>query len=287
MAQILVVDDEPDVRELFNIMLRMAGHKTETAADGREAVDKLRAAPPDLVLLDLMMPHMDGFQLLAHLRTEQPALPLRVLVATARVLGEDDRRRLAAWPVVGVLNKGDLDIAQMVGLISDALGKSPFQPPASAPATSGNGHGAAPPRREAPPARPLNRASLPPAPPAPRHTAAQPPTPQLSDLRPSDRRPPARRTVDLPPEPPREAPAPPSALPPHAMVTRPLAFRPEDDPRAAQPPPHAMVTRRLTPRDALPPADEPLSPAPTDSPRAPKKPQRKGLLARLRDNLRS
>lgn len=127
MARILVVDDEPDVRELFNITLRMAGHVTETARDGMEAVDKLAEQLPDLILLDLMMPRLDGFGLLAHIRKEMDSKPIRVLIATAKVLEEADREKLRSWPVVGVLNKGELDIGQMVGIVSAALGKNPFK----------------------------------------------------------------------------------------------------------------------------------------------------------------
>ncbi len=131
MARILVVDDEPDVRELFNITLKMAGHVTETASDGLEAVDKLAGQLPDLILLDLMMPRLDGFGLLAHIRKEMDSKPVRVLIATAKVLEEADREKLSSWPVVGVLNKGELDIGQMVNIVSAALSKNPFKNGAS------------------------------------------------------------------------------------------------------------------------------------------------------------
>ena len=127
MARILVVDDEPDVRELFNITLKMAGHATETAKDGLEALDFLTGDMPDLILLDLMMPRLDGFGLLTHIREKLAAKPVRVLVATAKVLEDADNQRLASWPVVGVLNKGELDISAMVIVISTALKKEPMK----------------------------------------------------------------------------------------------------------------------------------------------------------------
>lgn len=128
MARILVVDDEPDVRELFNITLKMAGHVTETASDGLEAVDKLKAEIPDLVLLDLMMPRLDGFGLLSHIRKNMASQPIRVLIATAKVLEDSDHEQLDSWPVVGVLNKGELDIGQMVTIVRDALQRNPKNP---------------------------------------------------------------------------------------------------------------------------------------------------------------
>ena len=127
VARILVVDDEPDVRELFNITLKMVGHVTDTARDGVEAVDKVKESMPDLILLDLMMPRLDGFGFLAHMRHEYEQKPVRVLVATAKTLEEVDQEKLSSWPVVGVLNKGELDIGQMVGIVSTALVQNPLK----------------------------------------------------------------------------------------------------------------------------------------------------------------
>ncbi len=124
MPNILVVDDEPDVRELFNITLTMAGFQTQTAKDGQEAVSRVsEGTAPDLILLDLMMPRLDGFGVLKHIRENMLETPVRVLVATAKVLEESDQKQLDTWPVVGVLNKGELDIGQMVGIVNNALTK--------------------------------------------------------------------------------------------------------------------------------------------------------------------
>jgi CheY-like chemotaxis protein len=127
LANILIVDDEPDVRELFNITLRMAGHVTDTAKHGLEAVEKIATATPELIVLDLMMPNLDGFGFLAHIRSELSTRPFRVLVATAKVLEESDQEKLGSWPVVGVLNKGELDIGQMVLIVANALSRDPMK----------------------------------------------------------------------------------------------------------------------------------------------------------------
>jgi CheY-like chemotaxis protein len=127
VARILIVDDEPDVRELFNITLKMAGHVTDTAKHGLEAVDKLASDIPELIVLDLMMPHLDGYGLLNHIRNEMSTKPIRVLVATAKVLEDSDQEKLGSWPVVGVLNKGELDIGQMVLIVTNALTRNPLK----------------------------------------------------------------------------------------------------------------------------------------------------------------
>jgi CheY-like chemotaxis protein len=167
-----VVDDEPDVRELFNITLKMAGHITETANDGIEAVDRLKNDNiPDLIVLDLMMPNLDGFGLLAHIRKEMDGKPVRVLVATAKVLEDADRERLSSWPVVGVLNKGELDIGQMVVIVSSALSKNPIKNGSKVPEQAAKPAAEVPPKREP--------ASIPSSflRPAPRPRPAVPPVP--------------------------------------------------------------------------------------------------------------
>ncbi|NDJ52372.1 MAG: response regulator [Chloroflexi bacterium] len=129
MATVWVVDDEPDVRELFNITITMAGHQTEIAKDGKEATEKLASqGPPDLIVLDLMMPRLDGFGVLSHIRSDLANKPVRVLVATAKVLEEKEKDLLTGWPVVGVLNKGEIDIGRMVMNIAEALSHNPENP---------------------------------------------------------------------------------------------------------------------------------------------------------------
>lgn len=128
MTHIMVVDDEPDVRELFNITLKMAGFATTIAKNGMEAVEVLQTnGHPDLVLLDLMMPHMDGFGFVKFVRENYSDQPFRVLVATAKLLEPEDQEFLGRWPVVGILNKGDLDIGQMVTVVNNALDRDPYQ----------------------------------------------------------------------------------------------------------------------------------------------------------------
>lgn len=80
--RILVVDDEEDVRILVSRILGDMGFEVDSAVDGGEAIDKVAAAPPDLVVLDLMMPGIDGWGVLRHLR--QLPDPPPVVVMTAR-----------------------------------------------------------------------------------------------------------------------------------------------------------------------------------------------------------
>ncbi len=86
-ARLLVVDDEPNIRELLSASLRFAGFDVVTAADGPEALDQARRSSPDLVVLDVMLPGKDGFEVARELRAGGNHVP--VLFLTARDATED------------------------------------------------------------------------------------------------------------------------------------------------------------------------------------------------------
>jgi len=82
--RIYVVDDEPDMVELLATVLKGEGHEIETYTDGRAALARVLEEPPDLLLLDLMMPDLDGFELLKLLRLDSRGRNVVVLVVSAR-----------------------------------------------------------------------------------------------------------------------------------------------------------------------------------------------------------
>ena len=92
LAHLLVVDDEPNIRELLSVSLRFSGFAVTAAADGREALSAAAAHEPDLVVLDLSLPDIDGLQVADRLR-EQGSAP--VLFLTARDAIEDKVAGLA------------------------------------------------------------------------------------------------------------------------------------------------------------------------------------------------
>jgi two-component system OmpR family response regulator len=81
-AKLLVVDDEPSIRELLTASLRFAGFEVASAADGAEALRQAEAIRPDLIVLDVMLPDMDGFTVTRKLRDRGREMP--VLFLTAR-----------------------------------------------------------------------------------------------------------------------------------------------------------------------------------------------------------
>lgn len=94
MPTILLVDDEPDIRETMRFPLEREGFTVLEAGDGREAVKVLEAQGVDLMLLDLMMPHVDGTAVLESVRAHPRTRQLPVIVLTARDAVEDRIRGL-------------------------------------------------------------------------------------------------------------------------------------------------------------------------------------------------
>lgn len=84
MATILVVDDDPDIRELIQAILEGDGHNVTLAADGQEALNKLKRRPYDLVVLDIMMPTMSGYEVLEQILAMPSRASTPVIVVTAK-----------------------------------------------------------------------------------------------------------------------------------------------------------------------------------------------------------
>ena len=85
--RILVVDDEPNLVELLAYNLRAAGYEVETASDGRRGLEKARQLPPDLLILDLMMPELPGLDVARRLRENEATRSVPIIMLTAK--GED------------------------------------------------------------------------------------------------------------------------------------------------------------------------------------------------------
>jgi CheY-like chemotaxis protein len=110
---VLIVDDDAEVRNVVRATLHNAGLKTAEAVNGKAACDWLAGnPPPDLVLLDLMMPEMDGFQFLERMREHPQWLTVPVVVLTAKDLTSEERAYLAERTVL-VLGKSAQPIASL------------------------------------------------------------------------------------------------------------------------------------------------------------------------------
>jgi two-component system alkaline phosphatase synthesis response regulator PhoP/two-component system response regulator VicR len=87
--RVLVCDDERHIVRLIQVNLERQGYTVSTAFDGKEGLEKIRSEKPDLVVLDVMMPYMDGFEVLKTIRREPETENLPVIMLTAKAQDKD------------------------------------------------------------------------------------------------------------------------------------------------------------------------------------------------------
>jgi CheY-like chemotaxis protein len=112
----LIVDDDPDARNLLEEDLSRAGYKTRSAAGGEQALAEIERERPSAVLLDLLMPEPDGFEVLYRIRKDPALSSLPVIVLTAKDLTPADHERLNG-SAQRILRKG----ADMTRLVREVL----------------------------------------------------------------------------------------------------------------------------------------------------------------------
>jgi len=120
---VLVVDDDAEVRQLLRRMLESEGYAVVEAENGRVALERLRGETPSLILLDLMMPEMDGFEFVAELRRHEGWRAIPIVVITARDLSRDDRERLNGH-VEKILQKGTYDRDELLAEVRELVASS-------------------------------------------------------------------------------------------------------------------------------------------------------------------
>ena len=122
MAFVLVVDDDPVFREIARAMLLDGGHEVAVAEDGMQALKAIEARPPDLAVLDMLMPNRDGIETLGDLRRRWPRVKVIMVSAGARLLDADAllgaARALGADATLGK----PLQKAPFLALVSTVLG---------------------------------------------------------------------------------------------------------------------------------------------------------------------
>jgi CheY-like chemotaxis protein len=123
-GDVLVVEDDPATRELLRRILEADGWSVTEAENGRAGLRALDRGTPSLILLDLMMPVMDGCRFAAELRNRTPRVEIPVIVITAKDLTAEDRRALNG-DVQGVLRKGAFTRVEMLREIHHLLGAAP------------------------------------------------------------------------------------------------------------------------------------------------------------------
>lgn len=124
MKKILIVEDYADIANIYKFLLEKRDYKVEVAKNGREALDKAKSFAPDVVLLDIMIPDIDGLQVLKTIRTSpdyadnQPAV-----LITSNVLQQDISDKAALNGADGYVVKAKLENNELVKTIEELLEK--------------------------------------------------------------------------------------------------------------------------------------------------------------------
>jgi CheY-like chemotaxis protein len=118
--RILLVEDSRFLRKAAEVQLRRAGYTVITAADGEEAIATASAMRPDLVLLDLIMPRMQGFEVLRVLRA-QPNMQGVPIVVLTNLSQDADRERAMTHGANGYLIKANMSLDALADAVGDAL----------------------------------------------------------------------------------------------------------------------------------------------------------------------
>ena len=169
MSKIMVVEDDASLREIYSIRITAEGYEVVSAGDGEEALAMAVREKPDLILSDVMMPKISGFDMLDILRSTPETAGIKVIMMTA-LSADDQRARGERLGAERYLVKSQVGIEDVVNAIHEVLGDKPVSAPAPAnPA-------------------PVNPAPAPaPTNPAPAQAAPQPaPQPQVNHAQPTN-----------------------------------------------------------------------------------------------------
>jgi len=119
VARILVVEDDHVIRELLVVNLKMEGHEAVTAADGNEALEVVARTHPDVVLLDMMLPGLDGWEVTSRLKGDSETSAIPIVALSARAMQADiDRGRELGVDHYVTKPFDPIDLMQLVGRLT-------------------------------------------------------------------------------------------------------------------------------------------------------------------------
>jgi CheY-like chemotaxis protein len=123
MSKVLLVEDDPLVYRMYQKALTLEGFDNETAVDGREGLAKAREYMPDIILLDIMMPNMNGVEMLTHLKSDPTTVNIPVIVLT-NISDMRVSHEVSAKGAVMTIAKSDTEPDQVIGWIRSVIDKS-------------------------------------------------------------------------------------------------------------------------------------------------------------------
>lgn len=124
MTKVMVVDDEPDMREMLDLMMQKEGFETEMAEDGADFLEKVDRFQPDLVTLDVMMPGLRTEEILEKLK-EKKSKPKIILLTVVRYSGEEREKMLKTNSIVGYIKK-PFDLDHLIDIVKRQVQREPL-----------------------------------------------------------------------------------------------------------------------------------------------------------------
>ncbi len=125
---VLIVDDDDSVRELMEFVVKKEGFRLEKASDGEEALQKARTLSPDLILLDLMLPKLGGFEILRELQSEE-TVNIPIVIITGRYTERSTSEMIKQEPNVKDFIEKPLKPPLLVAVLHRILKTRPPMPP--------------------------------------------------------------------------------------------------------------------------------------------------------------
>lgn len=119
MTKIAIIEDDPTINQMYRMKFEAAGFDVATASDGQLGVQMVEKSQPDLILLDLQMPHMRGDEALRHIRATNKTVPVIILTNLGK---EEAPASLKDLGVASYIVKADLTPSQVVARVKQTLG---------------------------------------------------------------------------------------------------------------------------------------------------------------------
>lgn len=120
MSKVLIIEDDPPYRKIYKRKFEVSGYTVEVAEDGVEGIEKMRSFKPDVVFVDLMMPKMDGFQVIDTAKAD-PELQAIPIVVLTNLSTSDDADKVLQKGAVAILVKSDTEPNAIIAKAAEIL----------------------------------------------------------------------------------------------------------------------------------------------------------------------
>ena len=123
MSKVLIIEDDPPYRKIYKRKFEVSGYIADVAENGEEGLEKMRSFKPDIVFVDLMMPKMDGFQVLDNAKAD-PELKNIPIVVLTNLSTSDDANKVLEKGAVAILVKSDTEPNAIIAKAGEVLARA-------------------------------------------------------------------------------------------------------------------------------------------------------------------